>query len=402
MPHVNMPLENIRLATEKLLHYCRVHDWAGFDPYDGLNSLIFQSLKFLHRKYPRLVLTQFMKKSPVNLRRLFRVPESQNPKGIALFLTSCIKLARVGLLQDDELIKVLAERLIELSSTHEGVRGWGYNFDWQSLTGFAPRGTPNIICTTFAGHALIDAFDFHADPRFLKMASEAVRFIQNRLFYELNDSEAFFSYMPVEMDSRPVIPIHNANLLGASLLSRVACKMGNKSMLDQALKAMRFSLEKQHEDGAWDYGEWDHPSQRWIDNFHTGFNLCAIRRICRDTGTAEFESHIRRGFKFYRRHFFSGDGAPKYFHDSLYPIDIHSAAQSIITLAMLKDLDEKNIDLAKDVLAWTMSNMYDEQGYYYFQKQPWGVNKIPYMRWSQAWMLLALSTLLETLKGVDV
>jgi hypothetical protein len=233
------------------------------------------------------------------------------------------------------------------------------------------------------------------------LASGAASFIQSRLFFELNDSETFFSYMPVDMDSKPVIPIHNANLLGASFLSRVAGQIGDKNMLDQALKAMRFSLEKQHRDGAWDYGEWDHPSQRWIDNFHTGFNLCAIRRIGLDIGTTGFESHIIRGFDFYRRHFFTVDGAPKYYHNRLYPLDIHSAAQSIITLATLKDLDDKNIDLAKKVLAWTMSNMCSQQGYYYFQKQPWGVNRIPYMRWSQAWMLLALSTLLETIEGVD-
>jgi hypothetical protein len=34
-------------------------------------------------------------------------------------------------------------------------------------------------------------------------------------------------------------------------------------------------------------------------------------------------------------------------------------------------------------------------GYFYYQIQPYYKNKIPYMRWSQAWMLLALATLLE-------
>jgi hypothetical protein len=320
---------------------------------------------------------------------------------MALFLTSCVKLARLDLLHDDESIRVLAEKLIELSSSNEGLYGWGYNFDWQALTGFVTRGTPNIICTTFAGHALLDAYDYHADPRFINIAIGAARFIQNRFFFEINESEAFLNYMPIDLNSRQVIPIHNASLLGASLLSRIACKTENKSMLNQALRVLRFSLDKQHDDGAWDYGEWDHPSQRWIDNFHTGFNLCAIRQIGHDAGTKEFESHIRRGFEFYQRHFFARNGAPKYYHNRLYPIDIHSAAQSIITLVTLKNLDDNNINVAKHVLGWTMSNMYNKHGYFYFQKQPWGTNRISYMRWSQAWMLRALSTLLEASERED-
>ena len=42
-----------------------------------------------------------------------------------------------------------------------------------------------------------------------------------------------------------------------------------------------------------------------------------------------------------------------------------------------------------------MENMRDREGYFYYQVQPFYKNRISYMRWSQAWMLLALSTLLE-------
>jgi hypothetical protein len=37
--------------------------------------------------------------------------------------------------------------------------------------------------------------------------------------------------------------------------------------------------------------------------------------------------------------------------------------------------------------------MQDKEGYFYYQIYPLIINKIPYMRWGQAWMLLALSTL---------
>ena len=137
------------------------------------------------------------------------------------------------------------------------------------------------------------------------------------------------------------------------------------------------------------------PTQRWIDNFHTGYNLCALRSICEYAGTSEFESHIRRGFQFYRHNFFTQDNAPRYFDNNTYPIDIHSVAQSIMTLLTLKDYDADSPGLALSVCEWSMSHMWDRQGYFYYQVLPFWTNKISYIRWSQAWMLLALATLLE-------
>jgi len=71
----------------KLLDYCQGNDWAGYEPYDALNSSIVKALPLLDSKLPRLVLTQFLKRSPINIRRLLRVPRTQNPKAIGLFLS---------------------------------------------------------------------------------------------------------------------------------------------------------------------------------------------------------------------------------------------------------------------------------------------------------------------------
>ena len=46
------------------------------------------------------------------------------------------------------------------------------------------------------------------------------------------------------------------------------------------------------------------------------------------------------------------------------------------------------------VYEWAMKHMWDEKGYFYYQSLPSYKVKISYMRWSQAWMLLALATLL--------
>ena len=39
--------EEVQETTLKLLDYCKKNDWAGYDPYDALNSKLFTALPFL-------------------------------------------------------------------------------------------------------------------------------------------------------------------------------------------------------------------------------------------------------------------------------------------------------------------------------------------------------------------
>ena len=48
-------------------------------------------------------------------------------------------------------------------------------------------------------------------------------------------------------------------------------------------------------------------------------------------------------------------------------------------------------ELTDKILIWTFENMLDSKGYFYFRKGPLLTNKIPYMRWTQAWMFHALT-----------
>jgi len=374
--------------TLELLAYCRANEWAGYDPYDALNSRMFKALPFLDFKLARLGLTQGVKRCPINLRPLLLVTKTPNSKGIALFLSSITKLSKIGLVDGDKDIGAMADMLLTLRSPDERYSCWGYNFDWQSRFVLVPKGIPNIICSTFAANALLDAYEQSRKSQWLDAAVSAADFILTVLFRREGSSKAFFNYTPLGRSE-----IHNANLFGAALLCRISLLTGRKVFLEPALDAARYSVGKQHDDGSWDYGE--SRSQRWIDNFHTGFNLVALRQIKQHAGTAEFDLAIHRGLEFYKDHFFLEDGAPRYFHDATYPIDIHSVAQSIITLAEFKNLAEGNIPLAHFVLNWGLRNMWDTRGFFYFQKLPHYTVRIPFMRWSQAWMLMALSTLLE-------
>jgi hypothetical protein len=382
-------LGDVTRTTFKLLHYCQENNWAGYDPYDCLNSKLLQAAPLLNSRVPRLLLTQMLRRSPINIRPLLLIPKTQNPKALALFLSALLRLARCGFGDQQSPIQLIFGRLIALRSPGMAYWCWGYSFPWQTRdTGIVPRGTPNLVCTTFAATALLDLYEQNGDTRCLEMAGSAADYILNELYWENDDYEAGFSYpLPLQRSQT-----HNSNFLAAALFCRVYRHTGERRFLDPALRVARFSVAKQRRDGAWYYGE--RPTQRWIDNFHSGYNLCALRSLGCDLGTAEFESSVRRGFEFYRSQFFRKDAAPRYFHNRTYPIDIHCVAQSIITLLALKDLDSGSSALAHSVLRFATKHMWDKGGFFYYRVLRFCTIRTSYMRWSQAWMMLALATYL--------
>src|SRR5215217_6319903 len=138
-------------AYDELFSWCREHDFAGHDPFDALNSRLFQSTPLAQSRNARFIWTQLVKRSPSDLRPLARVPAERNAKGIALFALA--QIANHRRLKTAESAAALRNFLSGLLSMKiDGYSGacWGYNFDWQSRNFFASRGTPTIVPTAFA------------------------------------------------------------------------------------------------------------------------------------------------------------------------------------------------------------------------------------------------------------
>ncbi len=376
-------------AVRKLVAYCQANNWAGYDPCDALNSRVFGMLPFLNSRFPRLALTQALKRSPINLRRLLLVQKAQNPKAMALFLSAFVRLSGSNLVDAEPLAGFMIERLIALRSHRTDYWCWGYSFPWQMRKDIVPRWAPNLVCTTFAANALLDVYEKFQDSRCLEMASSAAEYILNELYWTRGEIVSGFSGPRADLQ----VQVYNANFLAAALLCRVYRHTGEIRFLDPALTAARYSAAMQFPDGSWTYGETS--TQQWIDNFHTGFNLCALRSIGRYGGTGEFDGYLRRGLDFYRSHFLCENGAVRYFHDRTYPIDIHCVAQTMITLMELQDLDPACVSEAQSVFQWAMNHMWDDRGFFYYRLLPHWTNRTSYIRWSQAWMLLAMATLLS-------
>jgi hypothetical protein len=368
-------------SLRRLRSYVESRNWSGYDPYDGLNSPILRWAA-LGLKYPRIAAIQFMKKSPMDLRPLLRVRPGHNPKGLGLFLWGYAKLYRAS---GDAAALENCGRLIELLKQYRatGYHGncWGYNFDWQSRAFYVPKGTPTIVNTTFIGHALLDTFEYSGLQQALDMALPIRQFLLNDLFRTREGNDFCFSYTPIDQ-----IAVHNANLLGASLLIRLHHYDAHDEGYEAAHASLRYSMKYQRDDGSWWYAEPDY--QHWIDSFHTGFNLQSIQYFLEQGEAAQFQDAYDRGIQFYADKFFLEDGTPKYYHDRTYPIDIHSYAQAIVFFCRQQG---KYDDLLERVTGNLIETMQDPRGYFYFQKKPTKTIKIPYMRWTQAWVFHALT-----------
>ncbi len=392
---------NCERALGRLLRYCRNEGWAGYDPYDALNSPLIKALA-LNSKTLRTIATQLNKRSPVNFRPLLGIRKALNPKGVALAARALIllsrgqgrdPLARVQLSPAAELaegletdITYLLSKLDELRSGAYGEACWGYNFDWQSRAFFAPRGTPNVVSTVAAAHAFLDWHDATADERAFEVACSSCRFLLDRI-NRASDGDAFcFSYTPLD-HSR----VHNVNLLAAELLARMFAKDGREEYRDAAVCALRYTVARQRQDGSWRYGE--DRSQEWIDSFHTGFVLVSLKNISAYLGLTDLRPSLGAGYEFYTKRFFLADSTPGYYHDHLYPVDVHSAAQAIITFVEVTDLMPNARKMADRAAAWAIDNLQDPAGFFHFQRRRLYTIRIPYMRWAQAWMLYALSRL---------
>jgi hypothetical protein len=382
---------NLEQVYEDLLKWCRDHDFAGYDPFDALNSRVLQATPLKHSRTVRLISTQLIKRAPVNLRPLFLVSPQKNPKGTALFTLAAISShRRLKTVETEKSARHLLGQLLDLQIPGYHGAAWGYNFDWQSRKFFAPAGTPTIVPTAFAARALIEGYQVFGDKKYLNTARTTCDFILHDLKRSENAGEVCFSYSPLDETK-----IFNASLLAAETLAVVGRLTGEKDFCDLAARAGRYVVSRQRDDGSWAYGS--EAGQSWTDNFHTAYVLVSLFRIMESCGDVQqkFSESLRRGYDFWRERFFLADGWPKYYDDSLYPADSHAAATAIVALVELQKLDADALILAKKVAAWAIQYLHADQGYFYYQRRRLYTVRTPYMRWTQAWMLYALARLLK-------
>jgi hypothetical protein len=377
-------------SLDLVARWVEKHEYRGYEPFDGLSSWVWPLT--CGNELAGRILQQVVRQCPWNLRPLLGVGFKESTKGRGYMARGYLTLYRTTG-EQDHLDRAL--HCLEWLDRHKAERfahhSWSNHYDFVGRGGLYTKNDPIIVWTSLIGHAYVEAFELTGREAFLAIAESACRWVLD-LPRERTDQGTCLSYLADRQ-----ISVHNANMLGASLLARVARQTANHECLAIARSAMEYSCSRQRSDGSWWYAE--EPKFHWIDNFHSGYNLDSLWYYIDATRDEDFLPHLTRGLGFFKRHFIEESGRPKYYHARTYPVDIQCAAQAIDTLSLLADLDPDCVELATKVAAWTVRNMQDARGYFYYRRYPLVKARTPMLHWGQATMFKALAHLAFRLRA---
>ena len=380
--------QSINSAKQELQTYIESENFKGYDPYDTLNSFI--PFHWLGKWGPILAI-QFQKRNPFNIRKLLGIKKDYNPKAIGLFLHS------YSLMYQQKKEKSLLKRmeflfnwLVENRTEGYETYCWGYNFDWASPVKFLPKYSPTIVVSGFVAKGIFEYYQATKSLKALEVLKSIGDFVEHQLDWTKNEQGFCVSYSTKAVDC-----CYNANMLGAELYARLFFITQDDKYRNLAYKMTDFTIAHQQVDGHWNYSiNTETGKERIQIDFHQGYVLDAIHYVIKYCGENEtYKKALKKGADYYLKYQFKENGQAVFRVPKEYPVEIHNQSQGIITLTRLHYLSNEYVVLATKIAEWTIQNMQSKKGFFYYKKYPSFIIKTPFMRWSQAWMLLALTEL---------
>lgn len=378
----------VKTALNKLVSYVERENFRGYDPYDTLNGWL--PFHWFGRWGPA-VATQIQKRNPINIRPILGIQKDLNPKGIGLFLK-----AYCYLYQADpqaaylEKAHMLCDWLIGNYSRGYSGTCWGYNFPWDNSLDYKKRWLPSAVVTSHVVQGLYAYFLLTQSEKAKKAIVSAANYVSRDIPVTRFQEGISFAYTHQSKGA-----CYNASLHAAEILLTAAL-VNDEQPPKLIEEAVAFVLARQKNDGSWFYSyNPERDSERKQIDFHQGFVLISLYEVYRHTGflSGEIEQAIAKGLEFYKQKQFLLDGRSLWRLPKRWPVDIHNQAQGIITFSSLQEYHPDYLSFAQTIARWTIRNMQDKSGYFYYRKHRFFIDKTPYIRWSQAWMMLALAYL---------
>lgn len=384
-------MEKFKRSLDNLACYLEKQEFKGYDPYDALNARLPLSRL---GKWGAAAVIQLQKRNPINIRPLLGIKKDYNPKAMGLFLHGFSLLYRQEPKNEyKEKMDFFFNWLIENYTRGYSGYCWGYNFPWASPAKYLEPFSPTIVVSGFIARGIIEYYQAVNDPRAIEILKGIADFVLNDLSVTEDESGICFSYSTEAADC-----CYNASMLGAELLAALYAVTGEKQYLEPAKRAVDFTVTRQHPDGRWNYSiDMKTNAERKQVDFHQGYVLDSLHNFMQHTGLEEqkYTSALEAGAEFYRQEQFFANGRSKWRLPRNWPVDIHHQSQGIITFSRLSSLNPRFPAFARTIADWTIENMQDKTGYFYYRKNRVYTDKISYMRWSNAWMFLALAELLK-------
>ena len=385
-------------ALDKLGNWVERENWSGYDPYDlqAIPVHLWACRPEHHKLFParalRAAFSVMGTYCPEVARTVFFIQKAVNPKALGLFVRAYLNLYELkGEERYADLARHCLQRLEESVNESYGGWGWGYPFNWQSRV-FIPAGTPNAVVSYTVGDAFWRAYKCFGEKRYLDICIKVCDFFLTGLNRDLTPQhDQCFSYTPLDR-----MHVLNVSLFVSELLIKVGNEVGDERFLTEGARGVEYVLRNQNSDGSWYYFGPEDNLPGKIDHYHTGFVLRSLADILSTSATENGRSGLEGGFRYYWDSLFTADHLPALSPGRLYPINIHAVAEGILSLSDLGLLEGIRSHYPvrarlESLVGWAITNMQDSDGYFYFAKTERRMIRIPFMRWGQAWMMVALT-----------
>jgi len=404
--HHAVATEELRVAIGKFCEWLNESRGFSYDPYDVLGTRYGRwARKIYYQKNPvgigltaPLILMEILFPQ---LRALF-VRKNRYPTADAQLALAFLNLYETGKLENGrnssdawlDKAEELAEELLKESCA--GYKGycWGYPFDWQHVNGLMPKGTPHITATPYCYEVFTRLYDLTGDVRHLEIAQSVAVFVSEDLRdTPTGNGAAASSYTPYDQGK-----VVNASAYRAFVLFDASHRFQNSDYLLKAQRNLRFILQSQRPDGSWLYAI-DNPPEAFIDNFHTCFVLKNLYKINKELRSREVTDRLLRGYDFYRRALFDGEGNPRTYAVSprkeIVQLEMYNFAEAITLGSLLRDEVPGALSVAHELANRLIRNYQLPSGYFLTRIYRGGIrHSVPYLRWPQSQLFLALTNLL--------
>lgn len=386
----------IEEAREKLQKFVEKEEFKGYDPYDTLNSWVpFGWLG----KWGKPIGIQIQKRNPLNIRPLIGIKKGYNPKAMGLFLNAySLQYSASPTNQLKNKLNFFFNWLKENRTKGFKNYCWGYNFDWASSVKLLPAYSPTIVVSGFIAKGVIAYYRATSDSEALKMLISIGAFIQEDLPLSKDETGICFSYSTIEKDC-----CYNASMLGSELFAFLYQETKELKYKELAISSTNFVVAKQKANGKWNYSiNLKTGKERTQIDFHQGYVIDSLGYVIKyiPETADKFLPYLKKGLNYYRENQFLSNGQSLYRVPAKYPVEIHNQAQGIITFSRWTNIESDFLDQSEKIADYTISKMQSSsKGFFYYKKYPWITIKTPFMRWSQAWMFLALTELINAKKA---
>lgn len=376
--------EDIYISIKKLEAYIEGNNYRGYDPYDALKSPFFKWPILKNNKLIRFGTQQLLKRLPFSIRPLLLIPKGYNPVTLGLCIQAYAYLYESSENKKSEYLKkinFLIEELIALVSDEFSGACWGYDFDWEARHAKIPAYQPTVVATGIISNALFIAHKITKNEKAAELVKSASRFVINDLNRTYSANGFCFSYSPFDKQQ-----VFNASMKGVRILAQAYTLERRVEYKKIAKQAVAFVVSHQKEDGSWGYSlakEGD-----WTDNYHTGYVLDCLdeyQSLCDDY---DYKKNIDNGYRYYISNLLKEERLPKFYNNTPYPLDCTAASQMILTT--LRFGDKETALRVADVM---VNRMQKKNGSFKFRAFRLYTIRTSFMRWSDAWMFVALANI---------